>query len=93
MKNKKFIKKIVLAVFVILIDIAVYIILGILLMDYTDFYDESKGAYWSLESMTLQQKITYILFNCWIVLNALIGIYLIYKIIKYFSNRNKQIHN
>ncbi len=90
---KILIKKIILAVFVLFIDIAVYIILGILLMDYTDFYDENKGVYWSLESMTLPQKITYISFNCWIVLNALIGIYLIYKIIKYFSNKNKQIHN
>ena len=37
---------------IILIDLAVYIFLGLLLMSYDDFYDESKGEYWSWESMS-----------------------------------------
>jgi hypothetical protein len=51
-------------------------------MNYDDFYDASKGEYWSLESMTFWQKVNYISFNLWFVLNiALIG-YVIYRIIK-----------
>ena len=34
-----------------------------MMLDYEDFYDETKGDYWSLESMTLAQKISYIGFQ------------------------------
>ena len=66
----------------ILIDLVVYVILGLLLMNYDDFYDESKGPYWSLESMTTTQKITYIGLNVWHVVNVIIIGYVIYRIVK-----------
>lgn len=42
------IKNIILGIPIILIDLVVYIFLGIAMMDYDDFYEESKGEYMSL---------------------------------------------
>jgi large-conductance mechanosensitive channel len=59
-------------------------------MGYDDFYDESKGPYWSLESMTNTEKITYIGLNVWHVINFVaIGI-VIYRIIKLVKSRRWQ---
>lgn len=70
----------------IMFNLAVYVVLGLMLMDYDDFYDESKGEYWSLESMTTSQKATYIGLNIWNIINILIIGYIIYKIIKIVKN-------
>ena len=76
-------KKIIFGIIIIVIDLLVYILLGLLLMNYEDFYDDSKGEYWSLESMTTSQKITYICYNLWILLNIALVVYIIgRKIIK-----------
>ena len=67
-------------------DIFVFIVLGILQMDYDDNYDSSKGEYWSLESMNKRQLIFYILLQLWNVLNVIAVIFIgikIYKRIKY----------
>lgn len=64
-------------------DLAVYIFLGLMLMSYDDFYDESKGAYFSLESMTFWQKINYISLNLWHLINLIFIGFLVYKIVKY----------
>ena len=37
---------------ILILDYAVFVVLGLLLMGYEDFYDGSKGEYWSLASMT-----------------------------------------
>lgn len=50
-------------------DIFIYIILGILQMDYDDTYDSSKGAYWSLASMNTQQIFFYFALQIWHILN------------------------
>ncbi len=76
------IKNIVIGIGLIILDLTVYIILGLLLMNYDDFYDESKGEYWSLGSMTASQKATYIALNIWHIVNIAIIVYLIYSIIK-----------
>ena len=75
-------KHIAIAISVIILDLAVYIFLGLLLMGYEDFYTESEGEYWSLESMTLSEKVTYIGLNVWNVLNLIVFTYLVYRIIK-----------
>ena len=67
---------------IIVFDMLVYIILGVLLMHYDDFYDSSKGPYWSLESMTTSDKIVYIGINVWNVINLVAIVFVIYKIIK-----------
>lgn len=56
-------------------------------MSYDDFYHESKGPYWSLESMNLTEKTYYIGFEIWNVLNLIAIGYLTYQIIKRFRKR------
>ena len=76
------IKNILISIGLILFDLVVYFILFMLLMNYDDFYDETKGEYWSLESMTFWQKANYIGLNIWHVLNLLVIGYVIYRVIK-----------
>ncbi len=67
-------------------DIFVYIVLGILQMDYDDNYDSSKGEYWSLSSMYKAQLIFYFLLQLWNIVNIIGLIFIgrkIYKRIKY----------
>ncbi len=75
-------KNILLGVGFIIIDLSVYVFLGLLLMNYDDFYDESKGPYWSLESMTTFQKLNYLGVYVWHIVNILIIGYVIYRVIK-----------
>lgn len=63
-------------------DLLVFIILGLLLMGYDDSYDSSKGEYWSLASMNLTEKIIYICYNAWIILNIIGLVYIGRKIYK-----------
>ncbi len=69
---------------VIIFDLAVYIVLSMLLMNYDDFYDESEGEYWSLGSMTMSEKATYIGLNVWHLVNLLAIGYIIYRHAKKF---------
>ena len=81
--NKIFtIKNGLIGIGIILFDIAVYIFLGMLLMNYEDFYDESKGEYWSLESMSVSDKLTYFGLQFWHLVNIALIIYVIYRIVK-----------
>ena len=94
MKKIFTIKNIVLGVLFIFLDLVLFIIIGLIIMTYEDFYDESLGSYWSLESMTIIQKIAYIGFYVWWVLNILTIIFIGYKIFKSFSKSTiKQIHD
>lgn len=67
-------------------DIFIYIVLGVLQMDYDDNYDSSKGEFWSLVSMNKRQLIFYFLLHLWNILNIIGLIFIgrkIYKRIKY----------
>lgn len=86
------IKKILISIGLILFDLVVYFILFMLLMNYDDFYDETKGEYWSLESMTFWQKANYIGLNIWHVLNLLVIGYVIYRVIKMLRKNALQHH-
>jgi len=55
-------------------------VLGLMLMNYDDFYQESMGPYWSLESMTFWQKLNYIGLMAWNAINVLFIVFIIYKI-------------
>ena len=76
------VKKVIIWTIFALIDLSIGLLLGLLLMDYDDFYDASKGPYWSLESMNQFQKIIYILFLTWEVLNIVGILYFVFWIIK-----------
>lgn len=94
MKKKITIKNIILRVLFILLDLIVYIIIGLVIMTYEDFYNESLGSYWSLESMTLIQKIAYIGFYAWWIVNVILLMLIGYNIYKSIQEPTiKQIHN
>ena len=75
-------KVILISVAIVTFDVAVYLILGLLMMNYDDFYDESEGEYWSLSSMTMSEKATYIGLNVWHVVNVVAIGYIVYRIVK-----------
>lgn len=81
-KIKIGVKQILIGLAIIAVDIFVFIILGLLLMNYDDFYDSSKGEYWSFNSMNVIEKATYICYKAWIVLNIIGLLYIGYKIYK-----------
>lgn len=76
------IKNVFIGIGIILFDFAVYIFFGLLLMNYDDYYDESKGEYLSLESMSASHKLTYFGLQFWNLVNIALIIYVIYRIIK-----------
>lgn len=81
-------KKIVLGLLILFIDLVIYIFIGLVIMTYEDFYDQSIGAYWSLASMTLGQKIAYIGWYIWLIANVILILYFIYKmVLKYLSKK------
>ncbi len=63
-------------------DLFVYIVLGLLLMGYDDNYDSSKGEYWSLASMNSTEKIIYLAFMTWNVINIIGLIYIGHRFYK-----------
>lgn len=74
-------KKILIRIFIILFDIVVYLFLGLQLMHYDDFYEESKGEYWSYVSMTQSEKLASIGINIWNLVNLIAIGYIFYRII------------
>ena len=84
-KNKRVIN-IIFWLALIAADVFIFILLGVLLMGYEDQYDVSKGEYWSLGSMSTSEKIIYLSFYAWIILNIVAAIFIltgIYKKWKY----------
>ena len=67
---------------IIVFDVIVYFILAILLMSYEDNYDVSKGEMWSWGSMNSNDKIIYVGFVFWCILNVLVLLLLLIKLYK-----------
>ena len=74
--------KIVAGLAIVVLDVGVYILFGLMLMNYDDFYDESKGEYWSFESMTPFDKGALIGLHLWHAVNLLAVGCLLYWLIK-----------
>jgi hypothetical protein len=56
--------------------------LGMMMMNYEDFYMPSDGPWYSVESMTTQQLLVWFAYQAWYVLNGLLLIGLTYRWIK-----------
>lgn len=84
----KVLKNILLVIIFIVIDLGLWIIIGLILLNYEDFYDESKGEYFSLESMSLIEKVVYFSYYLWIILNIALIIYISYRLIKKYIIKN-----
>ncbi len=59
------------------------------MMSYDDNYDESKGEYWSLESMTDFDKAVVVGLYFWHAVNIIGICYLFYKFIKGIRQRTE----
>jgi hypothetical protein len=87
-------KKIIVCILIIVLDLAIYVFLGLLLMEYDDFYESSKGEYFSLASMTVRQKVVWISYNIWSWLNLIAIGFLIYKLVtKSFKKNLKKVNH
>ena len=80
-------KKVVTVLILLVLDFLVFLFLAFMLMNYDDSYQESQGEYWSLASMDTRDKIIYISFNAWQVLNAIAGIFFVYWVVKKIKKR------
>ncbi len=78
----KIFKQILFYILFIAIDLALWIIIGLVLLNYEGFYDESKGEYFSLKSMTTIEKIAYFSYYIWIISNITLIIYIANGLIK-----------
>lgn len=74
---------IVFVIAIIMADLFIYVVLGLFFMGYEDFYDESKGPYMSLQSMTTNEKVIYFAINSWHVVNVFLIVWTLYKIYKW----------
>lgn len=74
---------------IVLFDLAVYAVLGLLLMHYDDTYNESKGEYWNIASISFSEKIPYIAIIVLNAINLIAIVYLIYQIVKWMKKTSK----
>lgn len=79
-------KQFMIGIGVVIFDLAVYVLLGLLLMNYDDFQTEVNGEYWNLANMTIREKITYIGLNAWHIINLLGIVYTLYSLIRKLKN-------
>ena len=91
MKKLFKLKNIVIGIGLIFFDLAVYLFLGLMLMGYDDFYEESKGEYWSLASMTFWQKVNYIGLQLWHLINIILIVFLLFKIVNKFKKKQSNL--
>jgi hypothetical protein len=54
---------------IVAFDILIFFVLGLLFMSYDDNYDNTKGKYMSLKSMTTFEIIIYALIKIWWLIN------------------------
>lgn len=89
--NKLQIRFIHILVFIgiLIVDLVVYIFLGLLLMNYEDNYDSSKGEFWSWASMNSTDRIIFIGYTSWNVLNWIGILYFVRKIIRKLKIKNE----
>ena len=92
--KNKYIRPIVVIICCLIIicaNFSVFAVLGLFLMGYDDHYNTSKGEYFSLASMNTTEKMLYICYNTWIILNIIglicILIYIGRKMYKRISNK------
>jgi hypothetical protein len=80
-------KKTIIWIIVAIIDAFIFAAFELFWIGYDDFYEESKGAYFSLESMTSVQKKIYYLQSLWFTINGLFILYLILRFIWKIKSR------
>ena len=80
----------IIGILAVIVDLAIYIFLGLVHMMYTDFYDESQGEYESWGSYSSRDKAVVVGINVWYVLNLLLVGYVLYRVIKRWRSATAQ---
>ncbi len=76
------IKRILIVALLLAVDLAVFVFLGLLMMNYEDFYMPEDGPWYSFQSMSSQEIFIWFAYQGWFVINVFILIYFIYRWIK-----------
>ena len=76
-------KRIILIAIILIFDLSVYLFLGLMMMNYEDFYTPEKGPWYSIASMSKREVIIWFAYQGWIVLNIFVAVFLVYKLIKW----------
>lgn len=79
--------KVVLTLFLLFVDLAIYLFLGVYMMKYDDFYHEEEGPYWSWESMEWDEQLVSTLLFIWIWLNIAFAVYLGFRLLRWLYRR------
>jgi len=85
--KRKYLKWAIIGLTILLIDFFLYIFIGLMLLNYEDFYDTTKGEYWSWKSMDSFDRIVYIFWYIWWILNITGILYLAFRIYQFFKQR------
>ncbi len=80
-------KRFFIGLLIVSFDVFVYIILGVMTMQYDDFYDEIKGEYGSWASMTNFDKTVECLIIFWNITNIAVILYILYQFFKQIKNK------
>jgi len=75
-------KKAILYLSMIVLDLLLYLFLSFNLINYEDSYDGTKGGFYSLNSMNSSEKIFFILLIILYAINIIVASFVIFKIIK-----------
>lgn len=83
-------KKIVLLSLILIVDVIVCLFLALMLMNYEDHYGGTNGEEWTLASMNSSEKLFFISYIIWFILNWIIIIYIAIKTFKYLILKIKK---
>lgn len=73
----------------IIVDLIVYLFLGMLQMSYDDHYSESKGIYGSWESMSTNEQTYHVAFLFWNLVNLIVLLLLARKAIGKLTKKHQ----
>lgn len=80
-------KKVLITIGLIVLDLSLYIFFGLILMGYENMYTTNKDEMWSLSSMTSFEKFGSIGMSIINLLNILVIGFIIYKITHFFLKK------
>jgi len=80
------IKSIIFGILFIAIDLYLFIDILSILLEYEQIYNQASGSFYSLESMMMTQKIAYVGFYVWWILQFSLLIMIGSKVYKYYAS-------
>ena len=66
---------------ILLLDLFLYFFLGLMMMNYEDFYTPADGPWYSLQSMDTQEQLIWFSYISWFVLNGIAILLLLKKFV------------